>query len=761
MDRIFPRLPAGPLLGLALGLLGVSGSAVALAADSRHEDVYFVRHLVGPANGKPLLTQQALMPVMLETGASGSRLHARTVWFKIDAGYGQRGDSYQLDAGYREDAAVIGFLTSGLETRLDRSGKVVAVGAADPQALEALAEHRPQVHEALVQVVENVGVRPFALPEKLRVGQRLRETQTVAGLGELSWSMQVMALDAQRVELRVRGDAKGGTVLDGYQVVHRESGLPVEVRLALSLPDGLVPGQDGPMRMQVLAISQRHAEMMTSVHWNEADWNAYRDNFAELATSPLFRDGVVDEDALLDVEAAIDRMALAKLPAGERERIAGSLVFDSGPASGPRQQLRLSAQYSVESGSIRPRRFWMRLHAARLLDADGRPLAGLAVVPNRLFENTVGHADLELDESDEQFPFRLPPGLPEGALDALDRIELDVELAGHVLGERRVVAAGRQPDGESPQLEWSQHWAELTTASDAAQGDIWVVVPLDARGEPLRHVPIVYSDHDAGTADAGPLPPLASQARDWYYRVVTGEPIAAVELRRYSLAWERDTWVFANGAGMAAGDKLIGERHAAEPLYPLAATVSGQELLAAFDTLVADDSGYEVMVPLRGELADTVAQFCQVVPQVADTMQPEVYRRSRLDSFRSGDPGWVGWVVPSYGFDGDDVRVAATCPSRLEPVRERIGEGRCFDDRGNGHIGIAGACIADVERARKDGTLVARDGQGRRLAEFPDRRMLEDRSMLRFWGKAEAIEFVRVHPRTAGRELVLRGAATR
>lgn len=761
MDRIFSRLLTGPLLGLALGLLGLLGGVAAQAAETRHEDVYYVRQQIGPADGKALIVQQALMPVTLETGASGSRLHARTVWFKADAGSGQRGDSYGLDTRYRDDAAVIAFLTGGIETRLNRSGKVVAVGAADPQALEALAEHRPQVREALAQVMEGVGVRPFVLPEKLRLGQRLRETQTVAGLGELAWSMQVMALDAQRVELQVRGDAKIGTVLDGYQVVHRESGLPVEARLTLSLPDGLVPGQDGPMRMQVLAISQRHAGMMTSVHWNEADWNAYRDNFAELAASPLFRDGVVDEDALLDVEAAIGRMALAQLPAGERERIAGSLVFDLAPANGPRQQLRLSAQYSVESGSIRPRRFWMRLHAARLLDADGRPLAGLTVVPNRLFENSVGYADLELDESDEQFPFRLPPGLPDGALDALDRIELDVELAGHVLGERKVVAAGRQPDGESPRLEWSRHWAELTTASDAAQGDIWVVVPLDAQGEPLRHIPIAYSNHDARTAGAGPLPPLATQARDWHYRVVAEEPIAAVELRRYSLAWERDTWVFANGTGMVAGDELIGERHAAEPLYPLAATVSGQELLAAFDTLVADDSGYEVMVPLRGELADTVVQFCQVVPQVADAMRPEVYRRSRLDSFRSGDPGWVGWMVPSYGFDGDDVRVAATCPSRLEPVRERIGEGRCFDDRGNGHIGIAGACIEDVERARRDGTLVARDGQGRRLAEFPANRTVEDRSMLRFWGKAEAIEFVRVHPRTAERELVLRGAATR
>lgn len=752
MDRTRFRRPAGHVFSIVLALSGFAGNAAAASYD----DAYFVRQEIGPASGQALITQQALMPVTLRSDGNGSRLRARTVWFKLDAGYGQRGDSYKLDADYADDAAMAAFLGSGIETRLDRSGRVVSVGAADPQALEALARHRPQVREALARIGDAVGVRPFALPEKLSVGQRLRETQKVPGLGELAWTMRVAALDAQQVELEMQASSSEGAALTGYQVLRRDSGMPVEARLTLSLPDGLVPGQSEPMQLRMLAISQRHAVAMTATQWDAADWKAYREHFEALLASPEFRGEAVPADELRDLDSHLKQMAIAGLPEAEWKRIRGGLIFRIDETSHPRPRIDLSGQYDVIAAGQWPRRFLMRLKNARLLDANGEPLPDIEAIPNRLFELTAGQENLDLDERDEQFPFRLPPALQAEALDGLATIALDLELGGHQLQEQKVIARGQQAGPSSPTLEWSERWVELKHAASAgSEQDIWVIAPLDAQGTPIRHVAIPYGEHLLQPAPENP-PPLSSRYSNPRYRVITAEPIAAIELRRYTLQWQPDTWIFANGSDLLAGGALIGVRHASEPVGAPAAAVTGQALLEAFDTLVDDQAGYKVLVPLRGNLQDAAARFCQARP-LSSTGSPVygVERRSRNDLFRSGDPGWVGWALDRSAFGDEPVAVRAICPQRIGPVVQRLEQAGCFQDLGNGYVGIAAACRADVAKARKQETLLARDAGGRRLAEFPDGSEGVGEDRLRFWGPVDTIEYLRVDEPAVSRDLPL------
>ncbi|KRG70074.1 hypothetical protein ABB29_07535 [Pseudoxanthomonas dokdonensis] len=753
MERIRFRRLAVYFLSFGLALPALTGTAAAAS----HDDTYFVRQEVGPVDGPALITQQMLMPVTLEADGKGSRMRASTVWFELDAGAGQHGSSYKLDARYADDAAVAAFLASGIETRVDGKGRVVSVGAADPQALEAVARHRPGVRDALARIGDAVGLRPFVLPRRLHVGQRLHEKQQVPGIGELAWTMQVMAVGAEQVELEMQATASEGTSLAGYQILRRDSGMPVEAWLQMSLPDGLVPGHSEPMQLRMRVISQHHAKTLNAVQQDAETWKRYVNNLHELAASPEFRGEVVPTDELKDLDGNLEReLILPQRSEAELERFRNGLVFAlDGTGGTPRPEIRLGGQYDVSLPGEWPKMLRMRLKRARLLDANGEQLPGVKTVANRLFENMAA-AEWELKERDEEFPFRLPPALPAAALEGLAAITLELELGEYVLQDRTVVANGKQAGSSSPVLDWSTHWVELRQPEPTG-AELWVIAPMDKRGLPVRHGVIEYDDKLLRPESENMRWPLySSQEHDWRYRVLTAEPVGAVELRRYTLRWRPTTWTFRNGKDMLDGGALIGVRLAAEPTGLPSSTVSGQALLDAFGTLVdKTDSG--VRIPLHGDLQDVAVRFCEVgASSLANVPAVGWDKRSREDIFWSPDhEDWVGWSISRFALGDQPVTARANCPERIEPAVEQLHRGSCFQDLGNGYVGVAAACKADVDRAREQEMLVARDAQGQRLAELPGPSEEENEERLRFWGPVDTIEYLRVDASTVHRDLQL------
>ncbi len=496
--------------------------------------VYGLDHTIRAPGHAGTMRTLGFNRLALDTGPTGAqRLHTRPLWSQLRGG-GQWRSTDDLDPDDTIDAALIEVLNSGFEVRMSADGTPGPMRAVDGVAWARLLKQRPRAAQALVDAPQTLGLQMRALPDGLRVGQVIRQ-RAQSPAGAVDTRLEVLAVDdgVALLAMHIEGETLRGS---GRQAVRLADGMPLEVSLRLDKDavDGLPATEQ---RLHMVALDTLPMFDLSDSNTRVVDYQSERlaaPPFSEPSDDPtLYRDDPPPRGVLLADMLAPERL----------QTLAPRLVFGIAPRSMGRARLAMAADTAAEDrdADAGPPPLFGRLRSVTLRDGAGRPLPDLEVVPVRPMLGLFGR--WRSDEGEADFPFRLPPGVRDEALDALATIELGMDMETFAWDGVETVAYGEQPQSQpGARFDWRspRHLGfEQARARPGETDALWsIAVPLDADGRPLPLASLMHRGRDA-------------DALDWEWRqtpqrteIATPAPIAAVELRRYRWRMVPHVWTF-------------------------------------------------------------------------------------------------------------------------------------------------------------------------------------------------------------------------
>lgn len=548
------------IAGAFAALLCVPAMSAAHAA----EDIYYVDQHTRVLGGYPggTLTQQMLVGMDHQPAADGgARLRMRHWWSRTNAG-GHTQDLLELDPAYPDEQAVLTALGSGFDLQLAPDGSVTDLQPVAPAAWQQVVEDKPRAAEMLSQMHQSIGMKPHPLPERLSVGQQWTAKEVLPDIGEVEWENRVLQLDAEQVLVEVRASGPDFE-MEGRQALERADGMPIEAWFEFGMAGAAsTPGTATRLYM----VNLRHLQGL-DLRWDEG-----RDDLHRMMMGQPPFSGTAEE--------AGEYLSLPQVEAGELDpwmmsethldQIDPTLVFSVEDASrAARPLIRLGGQIDVpRRGDDMPRWLTPRLRDVALLDSRGREIPGLEAVVVRRAERAMMVGDFELRESEQDFPFRLPLAITGDALEALDRIRLELDVEVYEWDGSEIVAAGEPASSDgSFRIEWRGRHATLTGPVPGESGTLVHPVALGSDGAPIPYLQVYAAPFDPASAPVG-----NGRRLDWETRrrpqqleVAAAEPIAALQLRRYRWKPVRRQWEFRDIGDMENGGPLVGVRYVAEP----------------------------------------------------------------------------------------------------------------------------------------------------------------------------------------------------
>lgn len=496
--------------------------------------VYFLDHTIRAPGHAGTMRTLGFNRLALDTGPTGAqRLHTRPLWSQLRGG-GQWRSTDDLDPDDAIDGALIQVFNSGFEVRISADGTPGPMRAVDEAAWARLLKQRPRAAQALVDAPQTLGLQVRALPDGLRVGQVVRQ-RAQSPAGAVDTRLEVLAVDdgVAVLAMHIEGDTLRGS---GRQAVRLADGMPLDVSLRLDLDaaDGL-PATEQRLRMVAL-------DTIPMLDVSDANATVVDHQTERLAAPPFSEPS--DDPTLYRDDPPPRGVLLADMLSPEHlQTLAPRLVFAITPRSMGRARLAMAAETTADDRDPDdgPPPLFGRLRSVTLRDAAGRPLSELEAVPVRPMLGLFGR--WRSDEGEADFPFRLPPGVRDEALDALATIELGMDMETFAWDGVETVAYGAQPQSQpGARFDWRspRHVGfEQARAHPGETDALWsIAVPLDADGRPLPQASLMHRGRDA-------------DALDWEWRqtpqrteIATPAPIAAVELRRYRWRMVPHVWTF-------------------------------------------------------------------------------------------------------------------------------------------------------------------------------------------------------------------------
>lgn len=565
------------LRALLSGVALLAGAASAEPA----EYVYRVDQHVR-IEGAGVLRQTVLSGVRLETVSDGTLLRTRVLW-SAQRGGGHSSSTSRLDPDDADDRAMIDVLSSGFELPLARDGAAGPLRPADPEAWRRLADANPRVSALLENQEQLTGLRPLALPARLRVGQTLVDRADVPEFGRVTRHLQVREVtdDAAVLEIRLQGD---GVQAEGRQVVRRGNGLPIEARLRLTT-DARDGAPAATQRVHMVAVAEEPV-LSTLQAEDDAGDGAYEALRDTLSAPPFSALSDHASDYMLHPDPP-DALEYWMLDANALPAIEAELLFMLQPDHhAARPAITLAAQLGRTGPRADDRRrdpevVVARLHDADLIDRAGHALPDVTAIPVK--RQLVMAGTYRVDEGEADFPLRLPIGTDASQLEALDRIRLQVAVETWAPGGIERVARGAQSQRNAlGRIEWTLP-RRITLAAPPrdihADAGIWSFpVPLDAAGReiPAARLLVPWAMSETHAAGDRPLPWELDRSPP-RIELATREPIASVELRHYRWTMTPRTWTFRNAQDLIDAGDVPQSSNAAPPdqrVEPGAATVA-------------------------------------------------------------------------------------------------------------------------------------------------------------------------------------------
>lgn len=616
---------------------------------------------------------------------------SRTLWFYVRGTLGGM-DSFQLNPEREDHKLMIDLLGSGMITRLNRKGELVALLAKDQVAFNAVKEKEPKLAEALDVANGQMGLQALVAPADAKEGTRIKQHFSVPQMGSVELVMTLQHYQHGMGVWQISGTSADISI-SGTGIFPPTGGLPAELGMSLSMT--LKPEEDGDSTKQIEGIirlvSQQHShgrvfdlssDMLDFiVDITKADSELFSDKpepaeqqyhhfFAELdavwqqpsdtaladpATLAAFQQSLFfrqkkpyygDNVLATDIDDAFEPVL--------------TLLFDP--------QLRHQLTYSGVP----------RLTAVRLLDQHGDSLAGFSGQVNRVFEYLFNRNESEITLHQRHFPFRLPLNeIPSGNIEQLSMIELDVLLPKVVDRKTFDVAYGEQPPKETG---FSVDWSDSTVVVSGEghyQVENYYVVPLDKDKKAMPLKSEILQDRVLkklrGEQD------VISWLLSWQMQY---EPVHTFVTTQHKPSFIRFyvqeteffpvTLTFNDAEPVLQGGTIIGQRYAKDQLS-LQGGEDISQLLIELQQVDYQDYGHTVTaILLPDDISDAVANtVCKVSAGQQRLYAEMLYYKGQEGEYLNG----IGWSLTD---SKAGEKITVSCDKQLRTVRETLQDSACI-----------------------------------------------------------------------------------
>lgn len=617
---------------------------------------------------------------------------SRTLWFNVRGTLGGM-DSFQLNPEREDHKLMIGLLGSGMITRLNRKGELVALLAKDTVAFDAVKEKEPRLAEALDVANGQMGLQALVVPSEARIGTQIKQSFSVPQMGALELVMTLERYEHGMGIWQIKGQS-ADVLVSGTGIFPRTGGLPAELAMLLNMTLKSEDDSDKTKQIEgtVRLVSQQHSqgsvldlspdmlEFIADVTKADSELFPDDDDSAQSEYHNLFAelDTVWQQDAETPLADPASLAAFQqglffrqKRPYYSTDPLATNsydeafepiltLLFDP--------QLRYQLTYNGLP----------KLKAVRMLDSKGERLAGFSPQVNRVFEYLFNRQESDISLYDRHFPFRLPLNeIPTGYIEQLAGIELDIELPQFVNKKTFDVLYGEQPPKDTGlSIDWNKTTVAITSTGRYSTNNFYAV-PLDADNKALPLKSEILQDRVLKKLRGEP--DITSWSLSWQMEhepvhtfVMTQDIPSAVRFYVQDTVFFPVTLIFKDAEPILQGGAISGQRYATDQLS-LHGGEDISQLLTALRQVNYQDYGQQITTILLPEntSADVANTICHVTAAGQRLYAETVYYKGQDNEYLQGS----GWSLAGAKA-GEEILIE--CDKQLRTVRETLQDSACI-----------------------------------------------------------------------------------